>query len=160
MSDDAWMIGRLRAGPFAVADKMDLLGLMARHGLHLSDPSLLMEDDAEPVVEVLTSPRGCTLVARGMSVRAYFLADDGLEVEREKLEDFLLEAAAPNMTVSIIGRHQATPDAVFLNSTQLTHDGDIVTWQENQMTSRTDEDIIIKVPTVSALDHLLSTSMG
>ncbi|WP_375263943.1 hypothetical protein, partial [Palleronia sp.] len=103
MSDDAWMIGRLRAGPFAVADKMDLLSLMARHGIHVSDPALLMEGDDEPVIEVATSSRGCTLIARGFSVRAYFLAEDGMEVEREKLEDFLLDAAAPNTTVSING---------------------------------------------------------
>lgn len=158
MSDEAWMIGRLRAGPFAVADKMDLLRLMARHGLHVSDDSLLMDGDAAPVIEVTTSDRGCTLIARGMSVRAYFVAEDGMEVEREKLEDFLLDAAAPNTTVSITGRHQATPDAVFLNSTQLVHDGDFVKWQENQMANRTDGDIIIKEPTVSPLDRLLSAS--
>lgn len=158
MDDEAWMIGRLRAGPFAVADKMDLLALMARHGLHLSDDRLLMEGDAQPVVEVTTSDRGCTLIARGMSVRAYFLAEDGLEVEREKLEDFLLEAAAPNTTISIIGRHQATPEAVFLNSTQLRHDGDFVTWQESQMTNRTDGDIIIKEAAPTPLDRILSAS--
>ena len=161
MSECDWATGRLRAGPFAVADKAELLDLMAAHGIHLSDEALLEDEDPKTHVEVKTSRNGCTLIATGMAVRAYFVDDEGLEVAREQLEDFLIEAVAPNARFSINGRPQATPTAVTLSSVDCHHDGRDVFWSESRLCNHADgRDMVLVEPTPSPLNQILSMDVS
>ena len=79
-------------------------------------------------VSMIKTEKGWHLLKWGPEVRAYGTDIDGLEVDQELMDDFVLDMVPPGHVVTFEGFHRLIDDKVFILHERAWHDGFIVRW--------------------------------
>jgi hypothetical protein len=105
--------GRLRAGPFPFESISEISQKMTEFGMFIGDDS--------QKGWVSWTARGMMISASGPSVRGYFLEKDGLEVEQDRLEAFLMSCLPLGSAVTVSGHYQECPDVMVCSKAVYHH---------------------------------------
>lgn len=108
------------AGPFQ-EDRIDTIANLARQHL---------EATGGPPEKLATvrSSKGLHLFQSGLETRAYLTDHEGLELDRDLLDEFLLEMTIPGEVITFEGFHKLVDDKIFILHEKARHDGDTVRW--------------------------------
>lgn len=108
------------AGPFP-ADIIEVVTKVVSR--HLSDSG-----GPSGALATVETENGHHLFQSGTETRAYLTDNDGLELEREIIDDALIDLVTPGEVITFEGFHRLIDDKIFILNERTWHDGDTVRW--------------------------------